>query len=139
MSQHLTIVGNLAADPELRFTASGKALATFTVMTSRSRKLDDGTWESVDVTGWPISVWDRLAEHVTESLKKGDAVIVTGTAAIRSWENNDGSKGSRMEVNAQDVAASMKRNPVVPARAAKASAPAGDPWGSPASDDIPPF
>ena len=142
MSATLTVIGNLAADPELKFTAAGKPMARFTVMTSKSRKLDDGTWESVDVTGWPVTCWDRLAEHVTESLRKGDAVIVVGAASTRSWENKDGTKGSRMEVNAYEVAASMKRGPVVPTRGAKPSGAfsGADPWTPAAGgDEIPPF
>lgn len=146
MSQsHVTVIGNLAADPELRFTSSGKAVANFTVVTSRSVKRDDGIWDNdVDRTYWPCSVWDRLAEHVCESLQKGDAVIVVGDASMRSWEKQDGSKGSRMEINAREVAASMKRWPVVPARgngeSARSSAPISDPWSKPSrEDDIPPF
>lgn len=142
MSQNITIVGNLAADPELKFTANGKAVANFTVMTSRRVKDDQGNWSDEDVTGWPVSVWDQTAEHVCESLRKGDRVIVVGAAAIRTWETKDGGKGSRMEVKGYEVAASMKRWPVIPARAqagAPSSKPITDPWGTPPTDDIPPF
>jgi single-strand DNA-binding protein len=142
MSQTMTIIGNLADDPELRFTSGGKAVAEFTVMTSRSRRLDDGTWESVDVTGWRIKAWEKLGENVAESLTKGSAVIVIGTAAWRSWENKDGSKGGRIEITASDVAANLKKATAKISRDTSrqdTNAPTQpDPWNAPA-DDIPPF
>jgi single-strand DNA-binding protein len=141
MSTNLTVIGNLAADPELRFTAAGKAVASFTVMTSTSKKNEAGEWESTDVTGWVVSVWDRLAENVAESLQKGDSVIVVGKAAWRSWENKDGSKGGRMEITAWNVGTDLKRAPVAIARTdrSKPAAPAEDAWASPAkqTEDFP--
>lgn len=110
MSTNLTVIGNLAADPELKFTASGKAVATFTVLASRSRKNEEtGQWESHDTTGWRVTAWERLAENVAESLSKGDSVVIVGTAVWRSWEKDDGTKGGRMEVTAQHVGVDLKR------------------------------
>jgi len=145
MSSQLTIVGNLAADPELRFTSGGKAVANFTIVTSRSVKGADGTWDNdVDRTYWPCTVWDKIAEHVCESLGKGDAVIAIGYASTRSWEGKDGSKGSRMEVNVTEVAASMRRTTVTVHRSERApghgSTSTADPWGpSKTDEEIPPF
>ena len=110
MSTTMTIVGNLAADPELKFTASGKAIATFTVLSSRSRKNEEtGQWESFDTTGWKVTAWERLGENVAESLSKGDGVVVVGTAVWRSWEKDDGSKGGRIEVTATNIGVDLKR------------------------------
>lgn len=135
---NVTLVGNLAGDPELRFTPQGKAIVKFTVMTSKSRKNDAGQWENVDVTGWTCTAFDAMAENVAESLAKGDAVIVLGEAVWRSWEKDDGSKGGRMEVKAWNVGADLKRGTAKVTkvnRANAASAPADDPW----STDAAPF
>ena len=95
----------------MKFTQAGKALCTFTVMTSRSKKTDTG-WEDTDVTAWRVSVWDTLAEHCADSLVKGTSVIVSGNAATREWEDKNGNKVSRIEVTAQDVAVSLRRGRV---------------------------
>jgi single-strand DNA-binding protein len=127
MSQPITIVGNLASDPELRFTATGKAVCTITIMTSRSVKGDDGKWTSEDVTAWNTTCWDELAEHVADSLLKGDPVVVVGTAASKSWEDKaSGEKRSRLEVTAREVALSLKRFRVTAQRIQRSAA--DDPW-----------
>lgn len=142
MSALLTVVGNLTADPEIKFTAGGKAVASFTVATSERRRQDDGTWINGDSTYWPVSVWEGLAEHVCESLRKGDAVIVVGSASWRGWDKPDGTKGGRLEIKAREVAASLRWHPVVPARGNTGTRPSAtqqDPWSADHSDDIPPF
>lgn len=142
MSTNLTIIGNLAADPELKFTNSGKAVASFTVITSQSKKNEAGDWESHDVTSWVVSVWDRLAENVAESLQKGDSVIVVGKAAWRSWQKDDGSKGGRLEVTAWNVGTDLKRAPVSITRTERAkvgAAVSDDAWGTPAPAEEFPF
>jgi single-strand DNA-binding protein len=68
----ITIVGNLTADPELRYTASGKAVASFTVVESSRVKDGDG-WKDGPATFWRCSLWDSAAENLTESLTKGGA------------------------------------------------------------------
>jgi single-strand DNA-binding protein len=128
MSTEITIAGNLAADPELRFTAQGKAVVKITVMTSRSVKDQDGKWRDEDVTGWPVTCWDTLAENVAESLLKGDEVIVRGYAATRSWESSTGEKRSRVEVTAKTVGASLRRTSVRIQRTDRSQRPVGD-WG----------
>lgn len=107
----LCITGNLAADPELKFTPQGKAVASFTVISSKSTKKPDGTWESTDVTPWTVKCWNRLAENVAESLQKGVAVVVQGTATYVSWEDKKtGEKRGRMEVTAYSVGVDLKRH-----------------------------
>ena len=142
MSNPITITGNLAADPELRFTPSGKAVASFTVMTSRSRKNEQtNEWENLDVTGWRCTAWETLAENVAESLTKGMSVIVVGRAFYRSWENKDGEKRGAIEVQADRVAVDLKRHTARVSTAKRGdtttNVPPNDPWGNP--PDEPPF
>lgn len=110
MSQPLTIVGNLAADVELKYTPQGKAVAKFPVATSERFKNEKGEWDSRNLTYWNIIVWDKQAENVADSIGKGDEVIVYGKAYTTSWEDkNTGEKRNRMEVTATKVAVSLNR------------------------------
>lgn len=109
----ICITGNLAADPELKFTPQGKAVASFTVISSKSTKKPDGTWESTDVTPWTVKCWNRLAENVAESLSKGIGVVIQGTATWASWEDKkSGEKRGRMEITAYSVGVDLKRHTV---------------------------
>lgn len=109
----ICITGNLAADPELKFTPQGKAVASFTVISSKSTKKPDGTWESIDVTPWTVKCWNRLAENVAESLSKGVGVVIQGTATWASWEDKkSGEKRGRMEITAYSVGVDLKRHVV---------------------------
>jgi len=147
----MTIIGNLAAEPELKFTPNGKACVKFPVATSERYKNDKGEWESRNLTYWNVIAWDRMAENVTESLRKGDKVIVYGKAYTVSWEDKKtGEKRSRMEVTATEVAiglskvvAHIQRTEQGP-KSGGWSAPAqavevGNSWAVRAEDDIPPF
>lgn len=107
----ICITGNLAADPELKFTPQGKAVASFTVISSKSTKKPDGTWESTDVTPWTVKCWNRLAENVAECLTKGVGVVIQGTATYASWEDKKtGEKRGRMEITAYSVGVDLKRH-----------------------------
>jgi single-strand DNA-binding protein len=148
MSQTMTVIGNVAGDPEIRFTQSGKAVVSFTVLTSKSKKDEStGQWESTDTTGWTVKAWDQLAQNCADTLVKGDAVIVYGTAVWRSWEKEDGTKGGRMEVTAWNVGPDLKRYPASIARIKRTvqestAPPMEDPWSLPASVNAveePPF
>lgn len=103
-SVHMT--GNLTRDPELRFTASGVALATFGLAVNRRRKVGDD-WED-EVSFFDVVAWRDLAENVAESLTKGTRVVVVGTLAQRSWETDTGDKRSRVEVVADEVGPSLR-------------------------------
>jgi single-strand DNA-binding protein len=128
----LTITGNLAADPELRYTQQGKAVTSMTVMTSRRTK-EGEQWVDVDTTAWKVTSWERLAENVAETLHKGDPVVVVGTAAENSWEK-DGQTFRRIEVTAKHVGADLTRRKAVLIRSDNGS-------GVPAakSADLPPI
>lgn len=149
MSQSMTVIGNLAADPELRFTASGKAVCSFTVITSKSRKDEQtGKWESIDQTPWKVTVWDRMGENCAETLQKGFPVVVYGSAVLRKWTKQDGTDGVTLEVNAFHVGLDLKRfsakaNMVdrMEAKPVADGTPWNDPWNTsdPAPVDEPPF
>lgn len=85
-----TIEGTLGADPELRFTPSGKAVAELRVAVDERRKNDDGDWETVSTSWYKCSVWGRMGEDITESANKGDRVVVMGRLKMEQWETDAG-------------------------------------------------
>lgn len=143
----ITIIGNLTALPELRFTAQGKAVASFTVAESQRVKDSNGTWKDGDSTFWRCTIWDQAAENLTESLDKGQRVIVVGEAKQRSFETKDGTTRTVIEVNATEVGPSLRWSTAKVDKTSRAAAsrpatkPADDPWSSaPAvGDDEAPF
>ena len=104
----ITVIGNVTADPELRFTASGAAVANFTVA-STPRSFDKATneWKDGDTLFLRCSVWRDQAEHVAESLVRGSRVTVTGALKQRSYEK-DGVNHTVIELDAEEVSASLK-------------------------------
>lgn len=100
MAGDVTLRGRLGRDPELRFTQTGKPVASLSVVTDRRQKDADGNWESVDTTWWRVTCWDQLAENVAETLTKGDAVIVVGMASLQEYEGKDGDTRQSLSVNA---------------------------------------
>jgi single-strand DNA-binding protein len=105
----VTVVGNLTADPELRFTPSGAAVASFTVA-STPRILDKGSneWKDGESVFMRCSVWRQYAENVAESLTKGMRVIVTGRLKQRSYETREGEKRTVVEMDVDEVGPSLK-------------------------------
>jgi len=96
------LMGNLTRDPELRYTPNGQAVANFTIATNRVWKDAEGEQkDSAEFTD--IVVWGKIAENVTNYLKKGRRVHVIGRLQTRSWEAQDGSKKYKTEVIATDV------------------------------------
>ena len=105
----ITVVGNLTADPELRFTPSGAAVANFTVA-STPRTLDKSTneWKDGEALFLRCSVWRQAAENVAESLTKGTAVIVQGRLKQRSFETKEGEKRTVYELDVDEIGPSLK-------------------------------
>ena len=105
----ITIIGNLTADPELRFTPSGAAVASFTVA-STPRQFDRQTneWKDGDAMFLNCSVWRQAAENVTESLTKGMRVIVNGRLKSRSYETREGERRTVFEVEVEEVGPSLR-------------------------------
>jgi single-strand DNA-binding protein len=101
------VTGNIVRDPELRSTASGNAVASFSV--ADNRRFTDATGERREATSYlDVVAWGDLGRHVAESLRQGDRVTVTGRLEQRSWENGQGERRSKVELNATDVAASLR-------------------------------
>ena len=136
MSQ-ITITGNVVADPELRTTANGKSVASFTVVTSKSVKQTDGTWENTDTTFWDVKCWGKTAENVIETLRKGFSVIVSGSAIQENWEDkNTGQKRSKIAITAWNVGVDLKRHSYEVSVIERSDAsfnptPENDPWAAP--------
>jgi single-strand DNA-binding protein len=105
----ITVVGNLTSDPELKFTPSGAAVANFTVA-STPRTFDKQTneWKDGDPLFIRCDAWRQMAENVAESLQKGQRVVVTGSLRVRNFERQDGSKGTSVEMNVDEVGPSLK-------------------------------
>ncbi|MGH2349164.1 MAG: single-stranded DNA-binding protein [bacterium] len=96
------IIGNLGADPEMRYTADGNALTSFRVASSRNFSGPDG--ERKEETEWfSVVAWRKLAEQCSQFLQKGRRVYVEGRLQTRSWDGPDGQKRYRTEVIAEKV------------------------------------
>ncbi len=105
----ITLVGNLTADPELRFTPSGAAVADFTVAsTPRMFDRQNNEWRDGDAMFLRCSVWRQAAENVTESLQKGMRVIVYGRLKSRSYETQDGTRRTVFEVDVDEVGPALR-------------------------------
>lgn len=105
----ITIVGNLTADPELRYTQNGLAAASFSVaVTPRTRNASTNEWEDGDATYFRCSVWREFAENVAGSLQKGARVYVQGTIEEKSYTNREGEERRRMEVTVEEMGPSLK-------------------------------
>ena len=151
---NVTVVGNLTSDPELRFTPSGAAVASFTVAAS-SRYLDrqSNEWKDTEPVFMRCSVWRQYAENVAESLTKGTRVIVQGRLKQRSYETREGEKRTVVEMEVDDVGPALRYATAKITRTARGEggggggggfgggAPVDDPWASagPAGGDEPPF
>ena len=144
----ITVVGNLTADPELRFTQSGAAVASFTVAsTPRTFDRQSGEWKDGEALFLRCNVWRQVAENVAESLTRGSRVLVTGRLRQRSFETKEGEKRTVVELEVDEIGPSLR---YATAKVNKVSrgdgggggfggggqqsrgggAPADDPWGS---------
>lgn len=146
----VTITGNLTADPELRFTATGQAMASFTVAaTPRYRDNGSGEWKDGETWFVRCTAWRDLGSNIAECLTRGTAVVATGRLRSRSWEADDGAKRSAVELTVDDLGPSLKRATAkvvktTRERPATDGQPPADPWAAPApaadpAPDEPPF
>ena len=104
----VTVIGNVTRDPELRFTPSGQAIATFGLAVNRR-------WQNRQTQEWEeqtsfidVKCWAQMADNVGESVQKGTRVLVTGRLEQRSWETDNGDKRSKVEVVADEIAPSLR-------------------------------
>lgn len=154
MTATTTIIGNLTADAELRYSQNGLAIANFTVA-STEKKFDKATNEWVDGKKlfMRCTAWRELAEHVAGSLSKGTRVIVVGKISTREWEDKDGGKRSSIELEVDEIGPSLRYATAQVTRTTKGastgpteqwaqppSEPTGDVWNQPtAFNDETPF
>jgi single-strand DNA-binding protein len=103
----VSLVGNLTDDPDLRFTPNGAAVANFRLAVT-PRVKDGDTWRDGETSFFRINAWRDLAENATESLSKGTRVVVLGRLRPRSWETPEGERRSVVEVEADEVAPSLR-------------------------------
>ena len=121
----LTIIGNLTADPELRFSPSGAAVADFTIA-STPRRFDKNAneWRDGETLFMRCSIWREAAENVAESLRKGMRVIAVGNLVQRLWDDRDGNKRTVVELQVEEVGPSLRKAKAVVTRTGQAgSAP----------------
>src|SRR5437588_1525882 len=105
----ITVIGNLTADPELRFTPSGAAVANFTVAsTPRTFDRQTNEWKDGEALFLRCSIWREAAENVAESLTRGARVIVSGRLKQRSFETREGEKRTVVEVEVDEIGPSLR-------------------------------
>ena len=105
----ITIIGNLTADPELRFTPSGAAVANFTVAsTPRQFDRQSNEWKDGETLFMRCSVWRDAAENVAESCQRGMRVIVSGRLKSRSYETKEGEKRTVVEMDVDEIGPSLR-------------------------------
>ena len=105
----ITVVGNLTADPELRFTPSGAAVASFTIAsTPRTFDRNSNEWKDGEALFLRCSIWRQAAENVAESLQRGMRVVVTGRLQQRSYETREGEKRTVIELDVDEVGPSLR-------------------------------
>ncbi|WP_159600717.1 single-stranded DNA-binding protein [Agromyces humi] len=129
----ITVVGNLTADPELRYTQAGLAVANFTIAsTPRNFDRQANEWKDGDALFLRSSVWREFAEHVAGSLTKGTRVIAEGRLVQRSYETKEGEKRTVIELEVDEIGPSLRYATASVTRAqggsrneSNASAPAG--------------
>ena len=140
MSTNVTIEGRVGNDPEIRFTAAGKAVVKFSVVTSKNVKDADGKWSESETTWWRVTCWETLGENVADSVAKGTDVMITGRAYTDEWTDKDGMVRQSLAVTAYNVGVALKRAKAAAKkvdRVKKADAqPEADPW---AVTEPPPF
>lgn len=142
----ITVVGNLTADPELRYTQSGLAVANFTIAsTPRSFDRASNDWKDGEALFMRASVWREFAEHVASSLTKGSRVIAQGRLKQRSYETKEGEKRTSIELEVDEIGPSLRYATAQVTRSAStgggqmgqrgSAAPVADePWGAPAGN-----
>jgi single-strand DNA-binding protein len=107
MRAQVTIIGNLTKDPELRFTASGDAVASMGIAVNERIK-DGNDWKDGEPSFYEVKAWRRLAEDAAEALQKGTRVVVSGKMKIETYTTKDGEKRSSVVVTADEIGQSIR-------------------------------
>ena len=134
----ITVVGNLTADPELRYTQTGRAVANMTIAsTPRTFNRQTNEWEDGEALFLRGSVWQEYAEHVAASLHKGARVIASGKLKQRSYETKEGEKRTTFELEIDEIGPSLRYATASVTRAQRsggeggARGAQGDSWAQP--------
>lgn len=141
----ITATGRLGADPELKFTGSGKAVTSFRIACDK-RKQENGEWKTLSTVWLSVSLWEDEAEVAAEHLAKGDLVTVVGQLNVREYERKDGTKGQSVEIDYGKVSKALPRKGGGSSRPAAPQA-ASNPWetsqapqgGAAWASETPPF
>jgi single-strand DNA-binding protein len=140
----ITVVGNLTADPELRYTQNGLPVANFTIAsTPRNFDRQANEWKDGEALFLRASVWREFAEHVAGSLTKGSRVIATGRLKQRSYETREGEKRTAIELEVDEIGPSLRYATAQVTRAASTGGSQGggrpqvadEPWSTPGSSN----
>jgi single-strand DNA-binding protein len=142
----ITVVGNLTADPELRYTQNGLPVANFTIAsTPRTFDRQANEWKDGEALFLRASVWREFAEHVAGSLTKGSRVIATGRLKQRSYQDREGNNRTSIELEVDEIGPSLRYATAQVTRAASSGGGGGggprqqvqqgadEPWSTPGS------
>ena len=156
----ITIVGNLTADPELRWTQSGSPVASFTIAsTPRSFDRHSGEWKDGETLFMRCTAWREMAENIAETLRKGARAMVRGRLVQRSFETREGDRRTVVEMQADEVGVSLRHaraqvtrtggqgqqgqpaagSAFAPASVEQESSTGSDPWADALMPSDPPF
>ncbi len=131
-----TITGNLTADPELRYTQNGLAVANFTIAsTPRTFDRQSNEWKDGEALFLRASVWREFAEHVAGSLSKGSRVIATGRLKQRSYDDRDGQRRTSIELEVDEIGPSLRYATATVTRVSRSGDGGGAPGGRAGGDD----
>ncbi|MDQ1075024.1 MULTISPECIES: single-stranded DNA-binding protein [Microbacterium] len=142
----ITVVGNLTADPELRYTQNGLPVANFTIAsTPRTFDRQANEWKDGEALFLRASVWREFAEHVAGSLTKGSRVIATGRLKQRSYQDREGNNRTSIELEVDEIGPSLRYATAQVTRAASGGGGGGgqrpqvqqsndEPWSTPGSN-----
>lgn len=111
----VTVAGNLTSDMELRYTTGGQSIATGTIAVSRRYQVN-GEWTE-QTSFFKVAAWGKMGENLVQSTAKGTRIIVTGRLEQREYEKKDGTKGSSVEIVADEAGVSVKWDPAQSMRA----------------------
>jgi single-strand DNA-binding protein len=122
----VVIVGNLTDDPELRYTPNGAAVANFRVAVNKRFRDQSGEWKDGETSYFRVSAWRSMGENAAESLTRGTRVVVAGRLRSRSWETPEGETRSTVEIEADEVAPSLRWATAKVEKTSRSSSGGGD-------------
>lgn len=141
MSIQASVTGRLTADPELKWTGTGKAVANLTIAVNHRKKDQQGNYQDTGTTFLRASLWEYQGEQAAELLRKGQIVTARGRIETRTYTKQDGTEGSSLEMIVDDIGAVVQKYPPKTTPSTDASQQWGgghvDPWGAspaPAAD-----